>query len=114
VLVRLDNHNVTEKDLDEVYATTDERNRPALGFRMNQPGRDTLGAFTREHLPEGGGVFKHQLAVIINGRVIAAPVINSEVRDGGLISKGGSGFKQEELRKLIAEMTEPVIVPDVR
>ena len=63
--------------------------------------RQRFGKLTREHLPEEGGAFKYQLAILLDNLVMSAPSINSEIRDSGIIEGGGQGFKLEEVEHLI-------------
>ena len=84
-----------------VYSTQDERLQPAVGFVFNRQGARKFGQLTREHLPEEGGAFKYQLAILLDNLVMSAPSINSEIRDQGIIEGGGQGFKAKEVEHLI-------------
>jgi SecD/SecF fusion protein len=100
VLVKLDRHNVSEKDLRRVVADVDERLQPAVRFEFSRAGADKFGALTREHLPEAGGTFKYQLGIILDGRLLSAPVINSEIRESGIIELGRDA-RPEEAERII-------------
>ena len=52
-------------------------------------------------LPEEGDKFKYQLAILLDNLVMSAPVINSEIRDSGIIEGGPQGFKAKEVEHLI-------------
>ena len=101
ILCNLDRQNVTGSYLSRTYATTDERLQPAVGFQFNRQGARRFGQLTREHLPEEGGAFKYQLAILLDRLVMSAPSINSEIRDQGIIEGGGQGFKPKEVQHLI-------------
>ena len=98
VLVKLDRHNVSEKDLSRVGPERDERLKPAVRFEFSREGADKFGALTQEHLPEDGGTFKYQLGIILDGRLLSAPVINSVVRNAGIIEFGPDARPEEAER----------------
>jgi SecD/SecF fusion protein len=106
ILCNLDRQTVTGKYLARVYSTQDERLQPAVGFVFNRQGARKFGQLTREHLPEEGGAFKYQLAILLDSLVMSAPSINSEIRDQGIIEGGGQGFKAKEVEYLIKILQE--------
>jgi SecD/SecF fusion protein len=106
ILCNLDRQGVTGKYLARVYSTQDERLQPAVGFVFNRQGARKFGQLTREHLPEEGGAFKYQLAILLDSLVMSAPSINSEIRDQGIIEGGGQGFKAKEVEYLIKILQE--------
>ena len=55
ILVKLDEQNVTEKDLARVYRTSDERLQPAIAFSFTRDGGRRFGALTGAHLPKDDG-----------------------------------------------------------
>jgi SecD/SecF fusion protein len=101
VLVQLDRHNVSEKDLSRVFPDLDEHLNPAIRIEFSPAGGRKFGALTREHLPEEGGAFKYQLGIIVDGLLMSAPAINSEIRDSGVIEGGPRGFKPEEVKRIV-------------
>jgi SecD/SecF fusion protein len=101
VLVKLDRHNVSEKDLRRVFPDVDEHLNPAVRIEFSPAGGRKFGALTREHLPEEGGAFKYQLGIILDGLLMSAPVINSEIRDSGIIEGGPQGFKSNEVERIV-------------
>ncbi len=92
---------VTGKYLRQVRPDYDERLQPAVRFEFDRRGATRFSKLTREHLPEEGDAFKYQLAIILDGLVMSAPVINSEIRDSGIIEGGPQGFKPKEVEHLI-------------
>ena len=68
--------------------------RPS-GSSSPGPGPRKFGALTREHLPEANDTFKYQLGIILDGRLMSAPVINSEIRDAGIIELGKDARPEE-------------------
>lgn len=101
ILCKTDRQNVNGKFLARVYSTQDERLQPAVGFTFDRQGARKFGQLTREHLPEEGGAFHYQLAILLDNLVMSAPQINSEIRDQGVIEGGGQGFKAKEVDYLI-------------
>jgi SecD/SecF fusion protein len=106
ILVQLDRHNVSEKDLNRVRKDLDERLNVAVLIEFSPEGGRKFGALTREHLPEEGGAFKYRLGIILDGRLMSAPVINSEIRDSGIIEGGPQGFKPEEVERIVKILRE--------
>jgi SecD/SecF fusion protein len=100
VLVKLDRHNVSEKHLRRVVPDVDERLNPAVRFEFSREGANKFGALTREHLPEADGTFKYQMGIILDGRLLSAPVLNSEIRDAGIIELGRDA-RPEEVERII-------------
>ncbi len=94
------NDVVTGKFLSRVYSTTDEHLQPAVGFNFDRKGARRFGHLTSTHLPEADE-FHYQLAILLDKVVMSAPVINSEIRDSGVIEGGGQGFKAKEVDRLI-------------
>jgi SecD/SecF fusion protein len=103
VLCNLDRpgQEVTGKYLKQVRPDLDERMQPAVRFEFDRQGGRKFGALTRAHLPEEGDAFKYQLAILLDHLVMSAPVINSEIRDSGIIEGGPQGFKAKEVEHLI-------------
>lgn len=101
ILIKLDRYNVTDKDFTRVERDRDEQGRHAIRFEFSRGAADRFGALTREHLPEAGGKFKYQMGIILDGRLLSAPVIASEIRDAGIIEGGPQGFKPKEVEIIL-------------
>ncbi len=104
ILCNLDRQGqeVTGKYLRQVRPDMDERLQPAVRFEFDHTGARKFGTLTREHSPEEAGeAFKYQLAILLDNLVMSAPVINSEIRESGIIEGGPQGFKQKEVEHLI-------------
>jgi len=103
ILYNLDRpgQEVTGKYLRQVRPDYDDRLQPAVRFEFNLPGARRFGKLTREHTPEEGDKFKYQLAILLDNLVMSAPVINSEIRDSGIIEGGPQGFKPKDVEHLI-------------
>ncbi len=51
-------------------------------------------------MPEDGGTVKYQMGIILDGRLLSAPAINSEIRDAGIIALG-QDTRPEEIERII-------------
>ncbi len=82
---------VTGRDLRNAKPTIDENGRPAVNFTLNQDGARKFGKATQENIGR-------RLAIILDGRVQSAPVIEGRIDDNGRIS--GGAFTQQEVQDL--------------
>src|SRR5262245_24213511 len=75
---------------------------PAVHFVFNSAGGELFGDITRKNVPSGGGAEENQirrhLAIILDGLVMSAPTINSEIRTQGQIS---GSFTNKEVDALV-------------
>ncbi len=73
---------------------------PAVHFRFNAAGGDLFGALTRKNVPDGKGGDEHKrhLAIVLDGLIMSAPTINSEIRESGQIS---GSFTAREVDALV-------------
>jgi preprotein translocase subunit SecD len=78
---------VTGRDLRTARPTLDEFNRPAVSFSLKPDGATKFGNAT-------GANIGRRLAIILDGRVHSAPVIEGRITDEGRIS-GGFAVQQE-------------------
>jgi preprotein translocase subunit SecD len=81
---------VTGRDLRNAKPTLDETNRPAVSFSLNTDGARKFGKATGENIGR-------RLAIILDGRVQSAPVIEGRIFDEGRIS---GTFSQQEVQDL--------------
>ena len=81
---------VTGRDLRNAKPTLDETNRPAVSFSLNTDGARKFGKATGENIGR-------RLAIILDGRVQSAPVIEGRIFDEGRIS---GVFSQQEVQDL--------------
>lgn len=76
--------------------------RPAVHFVFNSTGGHLFGDITRKNVPSGAGAEENQirrhLAIILDGLVMSAPTINSEIRTHGQIS---GSFTAKEVDALV-------------
>lgn len=69
---------VTGRDLRTARPTLDENNQPAVSFSLKRDGASRFGNFT-------GSNIGRQLAIVLDGRVVSAPVIQGRISDEGQI-----------------------------
>ncbi len=81
---------ITGRDLRNARPSLDENNQPAVSFSLNNDGAMKFGRLTQENIGR-------QLAIILDGRVESAPVIESRITDEGRIS---GTFTQQEVADL--------------
>jgi len=81
---------VTGRDLRNAKPSLDENNRPAVSFSLNTDGARKFGKATGENIGR-------RLAIILDGRVQSAPVIEGRIFDEGRIS---GVFTQQEVQDL--------------
>jgi preprotein translocase subunit SecD len=82
---------VSGSDLTNAQAAFDQNNRPAVSFQFNPSGGRKFGAYTRNNI---GSPF----AIVLDGEVISAPVIQSHIPGGSGIITGN--FSVEESNRL--------------
>ncbi len=81
---------ITGRDLRNARPTLDENNQPAVSFSLNAAGADKFGRLTAQSIGR-------QLAIVLDGRVQSAPVIEGRIYDEGRIS---GSFTQREVQDL--------------
>lgn len=77
---------VTGRDLRNARPSLDENNRPAVSFSLNSEGATKFGNFTQNNV-------NRQLAIVLDGRVYSAPMIQSRIDSEGRIT---GSFTQQE------------------
>ncbi len=70
---------VTGRDLRNARPSLDENNRPAVSFSLNNQGAAKFGAFTQANI-------NRQLAIVLDGRILSAPNIQSRIDGEGRIT----------------------------
>ena len=81
---------VTGRDLRNARPSLDEFNQPAVSFVLNREGAQKMGDATSANVGRG-------LAIILDGQVRTAPIIQSRITDNGQIT---GGFTQQEVDDL--------------
>ena len=81
---------VTGQDLRNARASVDENNRPAVSFTLSNEGGRKFGKVSGENIGR-------QLAIILDGRVQSAPVLETKINTEGRIT---GSFTPEEVQNL--------------
>ena len=84
--------SLTENRDVSASAGPDDLGLPSAHFRLNTVGGPEMAKLTSDHKGE-------HMAILLDGKVISAPVIQSMIAGRGMISKRG-GYTQQELRYL--------------
>jgi preprotein translocase subunit SecD len=70
---------VTGRDLTGAQPGTDENGQPDVNFNLNRDGAARFADVTQKNIGK-------QLAIVLDNRVVSAPVIQSQIRDSGRIT----------------------------
>ena len=85
---------ITGRDLKNARASVDQFNRPNVSFTLNPAGAEKFRRATRENIGS-------QLAVILDGRVETAPVIQGEISTEGQITGSYTVDEADELSRVL-------------
>ena len=77
-----------------VFPATDDKGFPAVGFRFSSERETPFARFTDEFTDR-------KMAIVLNGEIHSAPVIEGRLPGGGIINGGAAGFSPEEVKELI-------------
>ncbi len=80
--------------LRTAVAAPDKYGRWEINFELTDTGSDQFYAYTRDHVGK-------QLAIVLDGRVLSAPVINAAIQGSGVIT---GDFAKEEAESLAVQM----------
>ncbi|RUM28063.1 MAG: protein translocase subunit SecD [Aquifex sp.] len=81
---------ITGKDLKTAYVGVDEFGQPAVNFELKSEAAEKFGKFTEENIGK-------RLAIVLDNKVVSAPVIRSKISDRGQIT---GNFTAQEARDL--------------
>jgi preprotein translocase subunit SecD len=85
--------------VDSAFATQDSNGARAVGFRLKSEGGKLFGDYTTTNV---GNFF----AIVLDGLVVSAPVIQSAITGGeGIITGGSSGFTVTEMNNIITVLS---------
>ncbi len=85
---------VSGRDLKTAKPSLDENNRPAVSFSLKPDGATKFGNFTAANI-------NRNLAIVLDGRVESAPVIEGRISDDGRIA---GNFTQQEASDLALKL----------
>ena len=87
---------LTNRDVARAYPSRTLENKPCVGVFLTEEGALKFARLTKSHLHE-------LLAIMIDGRVTMAPIINSEIIGGQAIIQGN--FTEEETESIAKELS---------
>jgi preprotein translocase subunit SecD len=87
--------DLTNEDIAEVKATEDDRKQPMISITLTKDGAAKMKKVTEEHRDK-------LLAILVDGKVISAPVIKSAIAEGKVQITGK--FTKEEVDKLVKQI----------
>jgi hypothetical protein len=76
--------------LDKAYAAKDSSNRPAIGFELDNRGAAMFAVLTKANV-------RNALAILIDGKVVSAPVLMSSLGKRGIIT---GRFTKQQVKNL--------------
>jgi len=85
---------VTGRDLKNARPGRGQFQEPVVNFSMNPEGADKFGKLTGDNV----GRF---LAIVLDGKIVSAPRINSRISDSGVIE---GSFTQEQVQDLVTAL----------
>ncbi len=94
---------VTGRDLKTARLSTDQMGLPAVSFTLNPEGAGTFERVTGENIGR-------QLAIVLDDRVHAAPVIESRISGPGIISNIGTVQEAEDLALVLRSGALPASI----
>jgi SecD/SecF fusion protein len=91
--------------IKSAYVTRDQLGRPEITFNLDSQAAATFGRVTRENVG-------HKMAIVLDGELQSAPVINSPIENGsGVIEGGAQGFTEPEAFGLANVLENPLKTP---
>jgi len=82
---------ITNKEIAEAQATTDDSNKPAIAITFTKEGQKKFAELSREHQGK-------PLAIIVDGKVLCAPIVRDEISGNKAMIIGS--FTKEEAEKI--------------
>ena len=85
-------------ELSSAFERLNERNQWVISFTFKNSGAVKFGRFTEKNVDK-------PFAIVLDGKVISAPTIESAIRGGsGIITGGGAGFRQKDAQTLAVQL----------
>ncbi len=111
VLARLapEGEDVTGRHLVYANEGLPAEERAAVDFKLTKDGGDRLYALTSRNQPTDG--FHRLMAVVIAGRVVSAPRLNSAIREHGQIT---GRFSDEEIGDMLASIRAGILAAKLK
>ncbi|HZL34984.1 MAG TPA: protein translocase subunit SecD [Tepidisphaeraceae bacterium] len=93
----LDAHTDRPWHLTDAMQETQTTGEMVVGFQFDPQGAQYFGELTEFNKDK-------PMAIVLDGKVISAPNINSKITSSGIITGGGSGFTQTEMDYLVSTL----------
>jgi preprotein translocase subunit SecD len=78
----------------DVYLSKNQMEQTCIGFEFDATGAEQFGKLTETNL-------ERCLAVLVDGKVIAVPKINTKIGDRGIIEGGRNGYDPATAKRLV-------------
>ena len=91
------NPTVTLAEIESVQKTKNESGQPEIVLRFTAKGAERMRKLS---IAQRGNF----VAIVLDGRVIVAPRVNTQITDGAVINGGGSGFTREEMDQMLVHL----------
>jgi preprotein translocase subunit SecD len=85
---------ITGRDLKSANSSVGQFNQPVVAFHLSGDGGRLFGEATGANVGRG-------LAIVLDGKIVSAPVINSRITDSGIIE---GNFTQQEVQDLVTTL----------
>ncbi len=108
LLVVDDPYRVDGSMLVRATPAIDTNGRPNIAFQFSATGGRLMGALTMENLPDEISGQSRRLAIIVNGRILSTPAIQSAIRDRAEITGDFTEEEVQELANVLNSSTLPV------
>ncbi len=95
---------ITGSDLADAYPTTDSYGRPAVGFNLTSEAARRFAEFTQKNIGK-------PMAIVLDNRVVSAPVIRARISDRGIIE---GRFTTEEVKNLVVVLKGGALPTDLK
>ncbi|HVT59424.1 MAG TPA: protein translocase subunit SecD [Thermoanaerobaculia bacterium] len=94
---------VTGRDLRSAHPAAGQFNQPIVDFTLNPEGAKVFGQLTGQNVGTG-------LAIVLDGRVMSAPKINSRINDSGMIEGNFTQKTAEDLATVLRSGALPASI----
>lgn len=90
---------ITGRHIAIARVGVDQSGRPAIFFTLTEDGAERMGEATSKNLPDPTTGGKKSLAILVEGKLISAPNINSVITNQGVIE---GNLDEAEVKRLVA------------